>query len=123
MVDSKSSNLWGRWCSKPLGLYRVGLWKNIKRAWGIFSSHTKFEVRDGYKVRFWHNLLCGNKALKEAFPYLYGIACAKDASVSTYLELYVGSNQWNISFARVVLDQEMNVFALIFNLLYSVRMK
>jgi hypothetical protein len=67
--------------------------------------------------------LCGNKALKEAFPYLYCIACAKDASVSTHLEPYVGSNQWNINFAIVVHDQEVNVFALIFNLLYSIRMK
>jgi hypothetical protein len=50
VVDSKSGNLWGHWCSKPLGLYQVGLWKNIRRAWGIFSSHIKFEVRDGTRL-------------------------------------------------------------------------
>jgi hypothetical protein len=28
---------------------KVGLWKNIKRDWRKFSSHTRFEVRDGSK--------------------------------------------------------------------------
>ena len=43
----------------------VGAWKNIKRGWGMFSSHTKFEVRDGAKVRFWHDLWFGDKALRK----------------------------------------------------------
>jgi hypothetical protein len=38
-------------------------------------------------------------ALKEAFPYLFGIACTKDASVAGHLEFYGGSNQWKVSFA------------------------
>jgi hypothetical protein len=31
-------------------MYGVGLWKNIRRGWGKFSSHTRFEVGD--KVSF-----------------------------------------------------------------------
>jgi hypothetical protein len=34
------------------------------------------------------------------FSDLYGIACAKDASIAAYLELSGGSNKWNVSFAR-----------------------
>jgi hypothetical protein len=45
------------------------------------------------KIRFWHDLWCGDKALKEAFLDLYGIACAKDAFVAVHLELSGGSNQ------------------------------
>jgi hypothetical protein len=60
-------------------------------------------------------------ALKEAFPNLYGIACAKNASVATYLELFGGSNQWNVSFARAVYDWEVDIFASFFRVLYSVR--
>jgi hypothetical protein len=36
----------------------VGIWKNIRRGWGMFSSHYRFEVGDGNNVRFWHEL-CG----------------------------------------------------------------
>lgn len=56
-----------------------------------FSSHTKFEVGDGSNVRFWHNLWCGYLALKEAFPDLFGITYAKNASAAVLLELSGGS--------------------------------
>jgi hypothetical protein len=35
---------------------------------------------------------CGDKALKESFPDLYGIACATNAFVAAHLELSNGSN-------------------------------
>jgi hypothetical protein len=59
----------------------------------MFSSHTKFELRDKSKIKFWHNVWCGEKALKKAFPDLYNIACMKDASVAIHLELSSGSLQ------------------------------
>jgi hypothetical protein len=52
-----------------------------------FSSHTKFEVGDGSKIRFWHDKWYGDWVLKDIFPDLYSIACVKDASVLDYLEL------------------------------------
>ena len=91
-MDSKFGSLWGGWCfNEPLG-YGVGLWKNIKRGCGMFSSHTIYGVADGSKV-FWHDLCCRNKALKEAFPDLYGIGCTKDTSVAAHLELSSDFNQ------------------------------
>jgi hypothetical protein len=30
----------------------VSLWKNIKRVWREFSSHTRFEIGRGSKIRF-----------------------------------------------------------------------
>ena len=51
---------------------------------GKFSSHTRFEVGDGSKVRFWHDMWC-------EVPDLYGIACIKDVSVAIHLGLYSGS--------------------------------
>ena len=44
------------------------------------------------KISFEHDLWCGEKALKEAFPNLFGIACTKDAPIVTHLKLYDGSN-------------------------------
>jgi hypothetical protein len=33
-VNSKYVSAWGGWCSsEPIGAYRVGLWKNIRRGW------------------------------------------------------------------------------------------
>jgi hypothetical protein len=36
--------------------YGVGLWKYIRRGWEKFSNLTKFEVGDGFKISFWHDL-------------------------------------------------------------------
>jgi hypothetical protein len=72
------------------------------------------------KVRFWHDLWYGDKALKEAFLDLYGITCTDDASVAAHLELFGGSNQWNVSFARVAHDLEVDIFAFFCILLYSI---
>jgi hypothetical protein len=30
----------------------VGIWKNIRRGWGMFSSHIRFEVGNASKIRF-----------------------------------------------------------------------
>jgi hypothetical protein len=46
-------------------------------SYGKFSSHTRLELGDGSKVRFWHDLWCGYMSLKRAFLGLYGIACAR----------------------------------------------
>jgi hypothetical protein len=58
---------------------------------GMFSSLKRFEVGDGSKARFWNDLWCEDKALKEAFQDLYVIACAKDAYIAAHLELSGGS--------------------------------
>jgi hypothetical protein len=101
----KFGNLQGEWCSnEPLGTQGVGLWKNIRRGWEKFSTHTRFEVGDGSKVSFLHELWCGDMALKEGFLDLYGIARPKDAFVAAHLEILGGSNQWFVSFARAAHD-------------------
>lgn len=74
------------------GGHGVRFWKNIRRGWKKFSSHTKFEVGDGSKVSFWHDLWCGDKAQKEGVPVLYGITCTKNASIVAHLEISSGSN-------------------------------
>ena len=43
-------------------------------------------------------------ALKEAFRVLFGIAYTKDASFVDHLEIFGGSNKWNVSFAREAQD-------------------
>lgn len=51
-MESKYGNSWSGWCYNEVHrLYVVGLWKNIWRGWGEFSSHTIFEVGDDFKIR------------------------------------------------------------------------
>jgi hypothetical protein len=78
---------------------------------------------DGSKIRLWHDVWYGEKALKEAFSDIYNIAYVKDASGTVYLELSSGSLKWNVSFIRAAHDWEMDVFALFFNLLYLYRVR
>jgi hypothetical protein len=94
VVDAKYGSLWGVWCSFALGgAYGVGLLKNIRKGWDTFKGLTRFEVGEGTRVSFWHDLWCGDLALKIAFPGLFNIACVKDASVADNYEVLGGSNQ------------------------------
>jgi hypothetical protein len=96
VVDSKFDNLWGGWCSlEPAYAFGVGLWKNFRKGWEKFLALSRFEVGDGTRTKFWHDMWCGDTVLKEAFPVLFGIARAKDASAADNLELLGDSNQWN----------------------------
>jgi hypothetical protein len=66
----------GGWCSKPvLGTYGVSLWKSIWKDWDSFRRFINFEVGDGSKVIFWHDVWCGVTPLKEVFPDLFSITC------------------------------------------------
>jgi hypothetical protein len=102
-------------------VFGVGLWNNIRRGLWKFSSHTRFEVGDGLKVKLCHDLWCGDMALIEVFLDLYGISCAKDDSVVALLEPLVGSIKWNINFARVAHDWEVDVFASFLMMVYLTR--
>jgi hypothetical protein len=75
-------------------------------------------VRDRARTKFWYDLWCGNTVLKEAFHVLFGISCAKDASIVDNLELLGGSNQWSVSFSREVHDWEVDIFAYFFQVLH-----
>jgi hypothetical protein len=92
VVDAEFRSEWGGWCSIDLtGPHKVGLWKNLRRRWSLFCSHTKFELGDGLKIIFWDDAWCGELALKEPFPVLYGFVCDKDACVAAHLDFSSGS--------------------------------
>jgi hypothetical protein len=115
VIDSKFGSLWGEWCfNEPLGTYGVGLRNYMRRGWEKFSSHAKFEMGDSFKVSFWHDLCCGNMALKGAFPDLFGIVCAKDVFVAAHLKFSSASTQWNVSLVRSAHDWEVDVIASFF---------
>jgi hypothetical protein len=105
VMDYKCGSSWRAWCSsEPVGMYGVGLRNNNRKGWGKVRRHIRFEVGDSSKIRFWHDLWCGDMTLKDAFPVLFGTACAKDAPVKAYMELLGSVIQWNVSFARSAQD-------------------
>jgi hypothetical protein len=97
------------------------LWKFIRKGWETFSKFLRYEVGDGIRTRFWHDLWCGDTVLKEVFPDLFGIARVKDASVADNMEILGGSIQWNVSFVREAHDWEVDVFISFFQVLDSTR--
>ena len=86
------------WCSKevvrPFG---VGVWKTLGGGGGLFSRFVKYKVRDGSKIRFLHDLWCGDHPLTASFLELFGIACYKEAWVMDHVQFYNNNLQWNIS--------------------------
>jgi hypothetical protein len=74
----------------------VGLWRYISRGWRLFSSHTRFDPADGSRIRFWDDIWCGGTTLKEAFPGLYNIASAKEATIADNMDFMSGTIQWNV---------------------------
>lgn len=59
----------------------LSIWKYIRRGWRVFSSFVIYEVGDGFKIRFWHDLWCVDLPLNATFPYLFSIAHYKEAWV------------------------------------------
>jgi hypothetical protein len=58
-VDAKYGTTWDGWCSlDPSGSHEVGLWKNIRKGWSLFCSHTRFILGNGSMIRFW-DMMCG----------------------------------------------------------------
>jgi hypothetical protein len=70
-------------------------------------------VGDGSKVRFKHDLWCGNMVFKESFPGLFDIACTNMPFL-----LITCSIKWNVSFVGAAHDWEVNIFASFFRVLY-----
>jgi len=122
VVDAKYGSTWAGWCSLlPLGIHRVGLWKNIRKGWSLLCSYIRLILGNGSRIRFWDDVWCGELPLKEAFPVLYDIARDKDADVADHLVVVSGSYEWDVSFFRAAHYWEVDVLASFFSLLYSTR--
>jgi hypothetical protein len=124
VVDVKYDSLSGGWCSKEVGgPYGVGVWKCIRRGWAGFANHVRFEVGDGSKVLFWHDVWCGEQPLKNIFPELFTIACRKDVWVAETMQIHNGSIHWHVLFTRPVQDWEVELVSRFFEMLYSQRVR
>lgn len=63
----------------------MSLWKTICKDWTSFKRFISFDVGDGSRVNFWHDIWCGDQTLKEVFPTLFATACNPEAMVADLL--------------------------------------
>lgn len=71
------------WCYNVVSRsHKVRLWKHIKRSWDIYVSKRHFTVGNGKNVKFWHDILCGDKALKETYPQVFSLARLKEVLIA-----------------------------------------
>jgi hypothetical protein len=105
VVDIKYGSMRGGWCSKEVGgSFGVGVWKSIRREWDAFATHVRYEVGDGSKVLFWHDVWCEKVPLKTIFSDLFLIASRMDAWVEESMQRQNGTILGNILFTRLVHD-------------------
>jgi hypothetical protein len=64
-------------------------------------------------------LFCLKTPLKNMFPVLFTIACAKEARVEENMAIVNGAIHWNVMFIRHVHDWELEEVLRFFELLYS----
>ena len=62
----------------------------------IFSKLLLYEVGDGIRVKFWKHVRCGDCTLKEAFPKLYNLSRARDASLAEVMGWSSGRIHWDV---------------------------
>jgi hypothetical protein len=88
-----------------------------------FANHVRYEVGDGSKVLFWHDVWCGEQPLKNIFPKLFTIACMKDVWVAETMQVHNGCTHWHVLFTWPVEDWEVELVSRFFELLYSQKVR
>jgi hypothetical protein len=91
--------------------------------WQNFRRFIKYDVGEGSKIRFWDDVWCGDRALKEEFPGLFSIASLKEASIADNMEHSSNSIQWNIQFTRLIHDWEVGELASFYKCLYDCKLR
>uniref|UniRef100_A0A2N9GB44 Integrase catalytic domain-containing protein n=1 Tax=Fagus sylvatica TaxID=28930 RepID=A0A2N9GB44_FAGSY len=83
VIDSKYGGQGNFWVSNRVNTpHGVSLWRHIRAGWDVFSQHISYTVGDGSRLRFWHDVWCGDLPLRSQFPSLFQLARAPEASVA-----------------------------------------
>ena len=73
-----------------------------------------FEVKDGSRVLFWHDVWCGDRSLKTQFPNLFRMARHKNAMVHDMIFWNGDVYHWNLTFVRSLNDwEEGSIYSLL----------
>uniref|UniRef100_A0A2N9IB59 Uncharacterized protein n=1 Tax=Fagus sylvatica TaxID=28930 RepID=A0A2N9IB59_FAGSY len=120
VIDSKYGAQGNFWCSNRVTTpHGVSLWKHIRAGWDVFSQHISYTVGDGARLRFWHDVWCGDRPLRSLFPSLFQLARAPEATVADLCHFQGMSCVWDVAFIRSVQDWELEMIDSFMTLLYS----
>ncbi|RVW17271.1 Transposon TX1 uncharacterized 149 kDa protein [Vitis vinifera] len=100
----------GGWCTRDvMGRNGVGLWKAIRKKWGLFDGRVAFHLGNGQRVKFWKDKWCGDGPLCESFPSLFSMSMSKNAWVSEVWNPVGDGSGWTPLFARAFNDWEIDL--------------
>jgi hypothetical protein len=105
------------------GVLWCELWKYIRRGCDTFAKFVQLEVGDGYHVRFWHDLWCGDRPLKLCYPVLFSLAHFQDTGVVDNLSVLDGVAHWSVVFTRYAQNWEVEMVLSFYEHLYSNRIR
>ena len=87
----------GDWCSNSVpGSYGVSLWKSTSSGWFTFSHYIQFQIGDGTRVKFLHDVWCWDNPLSVCFPDLFRISNDKEAYVADLMQFPNGVLFWDL---------------------------
>nr|CAN82017.1 hypothetical protein VITISV_003416 [Vitis vinifera] len=87
----------------------VGLWKAIRKKWGLLNGRLAYHVGNGQRVRFWKDKWCGDGPLCESFSSLFSMSMSKNAWVSEVWNPVGDGDGWTPLFARAFNDWEIDL--------------
>ena len=95
-------------------------WKSILSVKDDFFPWIRYRVRDGHRVRFWHDEWCGQSAFLTLFPNLYLLDRRQQAVVADNFLITSGQVVWDFNFHRDMTDREVVDFTRMLALLDNV---
>nr|CAN70698.1 hypothetical protein VITISV_029728 [Vitis vinifera] len=100
----------GGWRTRDaMGKNGVGLWKAIRKKWGLLDGRLAYHVGNGQRMRFWKDKWCGDGPLCESFSSLFSMSMSKNAWVLEVWNPVGGRDGWIPLFARAFNDWEIDL--------------
>lgn len=70
----------------------------------LFSSGLSYEVGDGHRIKFWDDIWCGERPLKEVFLEIYLMSEDPSSYVILNMSLQGGEVVWEPRLRRAAFD-------------------